>query len=78
MEIRQPVQGERARPLDTSGLRRHFPIERIFVPGEITLNYSRIDRMIVGGICPPFEALAFALELGKHHDDSAGMPEWGG
>lgn len=66
MEIRQPVHSEHARTLDTNGLRHHFLIERIFVPGEITLTYSQIDRIIVGGICPTFEALAFAPELGKH------------
>jgi 4-deoxy-L-threo-5-hexosulose-uronate ketol-isomerase len=66
MEIRQPVHSEHARMLDTSGLRRHFLIERIFAPGEITLTYSQIDRIIVGGICPTREPLEFAPELGKH------------
>ena len=66
MEIRQPVHSEHARTLDTGGMRRHFLIERIFVPGEITLTYSQIDRIIVGGICPTAKALAFAPELGKH------------
>ncbi len=66
MEIRQPVHSEHARTLDTEGLRRHFLIERIFVPGEITLTYSQIDRIIVGGISPTSEALQFAPELGKH------------
>ena len=66
MEIRQPVHSEHARTLDTAGLRRHFLIERIFVPGEITLTYSQIDRIIVGGICPIGSELAFSPELGKH------------
>ncbi len=66
MEIRQPVHSEHARILDTEGLRRHFLIERIFVPSEITLTYSQIDRIIVGGISPLTEALQFAPELGKH------------
>jgi len=66
MEIRQPVHSEHARTLDTAGLRRHFLVERIFVPGEITLTYSQIDRIIVGGIAPVGAPLAFAAELGKH------------
>ena len=66
MQVRQPVHSEHARTLDTEGLRRHFLIERIFVPGEITLTYSQIDRIIVGGICPTQAALTFAPELGKH------------
>ena len=52
MEIRQPVHSEHARTLDTAGLRRHFLVEQIFVPGAITLTYSQIDRIIVGGIAP--------------------------
>ena len=36
------------------------------MPGEITLTYSQIDRIIVGGICPTSKALEFAPELGKH------------
>ena len=66
MEIRQPVHSEHAKSLDTAGLRRHFLIERIFVPGEITLTYSQIDRIIVGGICPTTAPLSFAPELGTH------------
>lgn len=66
MEIRQPVHSEHARALDTAGLRRHFLIERIFVPGQITLTYSQIDRIIVGGICPIHGELVFAPELGKY------------
>ena len=66
MQIRQPVHSEHARTLDTDGLRRHFLIERVFAPGEITLTYSQIDRIIVGGICPTGAPLAFAPELGRH------------
>jgi len=66
MEIRQPVHSEHAKTLDTAGLRRHFLIERIFSPGEITLTYSQIDRIIVGGICPGAAPLEFAPSLGRH------------
>jgi 4-deoxy-L-threo-5-hexosulose-uronate ketol-isomerase len=60
------VHSEHARTLDTDGLRRHFLIERVFAPGEITLTYSQIDRIIVGGICPTVAPLEFAPELGRH------------
>src|SRR5450759_2820762 len=63
MEVRQPVHSEHARTLDTAGLRRHFLIEKIFIPGQITLTYSQIDRIIVGGICPINGELVFAPEL---------------
>ncbi len=51
--------------LDTEDLRDHFLIEKVFVPGEITLTYSHIDRIIVGGICPTAEPLIFDQKLGK-------------
>jgi 4-deoxy-L-threo-5-hexosulose-uronate ketol-isomerase len=66
MDIRQPVHSEHARTLDTAGLRRHFLIERVFVPGAISLTYSQTDRIIVGGICPTTAPLEFAADLGKH------------
>jgi 4-deoxy-L-threo-5-hexosulose-uronate ketol-isomerase len=66
MDIRQPVHSEHAKTLDTASLRRHFLIERVFAPGEITLTYSQIDRIIVGGICPTAKPLEFASELGRH------------
>jgi 4-deoxy-L-threo-5-hexosulose-uronate ketol-isomerase len=66
MQIRQPVHSEHAKSLDTAGLRRHFLVERVFAPGELTLTYSQIDRIIVGGICPTTRPLEFAPELGRH------------
>ncbi len=66
MQIRQPLHSEHARTLDTTGLRRHFLIEQMFVPEEATLTYSQIDRIIVGGIMPVTQAVRFAPELGRH------------
>ena len=44
--------------LTTSGLREHFLIDSLFVPGEITLTYTHYDRMIVGGAQPAEAPLA--------------------
>ncbi|PXW97496.1 4-deoxy-L-threo-5-hexulose uronate isomerase [Sphaerotilus hippei] len=66
MDIRQAIHSEHARQLDTEGLRREFLVERIFRSGEITLTYSHIDRIIVGGIQPADVPLAFGPELGRH------------
>ena len=66
MDIRQPVHSEHARTLDTTGLRRHFLVDSMFVPEQATLTYSQIDRIIVGGIHPVQQAVRFAPELGKH------------
>ncbi len=66
MQIRQPVHSEHARTLDTAGLRRHFLVEDLFQPEQVTLTYSQIDRIIVGGIHPVSQPVRFAPELGKH------------
>ncbi|RZT91965.1 5-dehydro-4-deoxy-D-glucuronate isomerase [Rivibacter subsaxonicus] len=66
MQIRQPVHSEHARTLDTEGLRRHFLVEELFRPDEITLTYSQIDRIIVGGVMPVAAPVSFAPELGRH------------
>ena len=66
MDIRQSIHSEHAKQLDTDGLRRQFMVEQIFRRGEITLTYSHIDRIIVGGIQPADVPLAFGPELGKH------------
>ena len=44
--------------LNTAGIREHFLIENIFIPGEIELTYTHYDRMIVGGAQPTGVALA--------------------
>ena len=36
----------------TARLRENFHVGGLFVPGEINLVYSQIDRFIVGGACP--------------------------
>jgi len=65
MDIRQPIHSEHAKTLDSEGLRDQFLIERIFVPGEIALTYSQIDRIIVGGAMPLAKEIAFSPELAR-------------
>jgi 4-deoxy-L-threo-5-hexosulose-uronate ketol-isomerase len=52
MDIRYSSHYEDAKKYDTADLRRHFLIEELFVPGEIKMTYSHIDRIIVAGITP--------------------------
>jgi 4-deoxy-L-threo-5-hexosulose-uronate ketol-isomerase len=66
MEIRQPIHSEHAKTLDTDGLRRHFLVQDLFKVDQITLTYSQIDRIIVGGIMPVEQAVQFSSELGRH------------
>jgi 4-deoxy-L-threo-5-hexosulose-uronate ketol-isomerase len=63
MDIRQPIHSDHARALDAEGLRREFLVERIFVPGELALTYSQIDRIVVGGAMPRAEEIGFPSEL---------------
>ena len=59
MDIREPLHSEHAKTLDTDGLRRHFLIENLFVPDRITMTYSHIDRIVVGGVQPVSKTPAF-------------------
>lgn len=66
MQIREYLNSEYSKGLDTEGLRSNFLITDIFVPGKITMTYSHVDRMIAGGITPTDEPLVLAAtrELG--------------
>jgi 4-deoxy-L-threo-5-hexosulose-uronate ketol-isomerase len=63
MEVREYVNSEYAKALDTEGLREHFLVDKLFVPGSLTMTYSHVDRMIVGGAVP--EAGALDLPVSK-------------
>ncbi len=69
MDIREYVNSEYAKTLDTEGLRRHFLVRSIFAPGQITMTYSHVDRMIAGGATPAGKALKLAAtkELGTEY-----------
>lgn len=51
-ETRYAIDPTAAEALDTDGLRAHFHVPNLFVPGEMHLVYSHYDRMIVGGAMP--------------------------
>src|SRR5512136_2239593 len=63
LDMRYGNHPEDVRRYDTDELRRHFLKERIFVPGELELAYTHVDRVIFGGACPTGTALE--LEGGK-------------
>jgi 4-deoxy-L-threo-5-hexosulose-uronate ketol-isomerase len=65
MDVRQPIHSDHAKTLDTAGLRREFLVAPVFVPGELALTYSQIDRIIVGGAMPLREELGFTPDLAK-------------
>jgi len=65
MQIRNPIHPDHARALDTADLRREFLIETLFVPGEMTLTYSHIDRIVVGGVQPLENSVTFPGNVNK-------------
>lgn len=65
MDIRHPIHPDHAAALDTEELLDHFQIQKVFVPGQISLTYSHIDRIIVGGICPLDTPLSLDAKLGE-------------
>lgn len=69
MEIREYVNSEYAKTLDSAGLRSNFLIQSVFCPDRITMTYSHVDRMIAGGVTPVAGALALppTKELGTDY-----------
>ncbi|WP_304684966.1 5-dehydro-4-deoxy-D-glucuronate isomerase [Ileibacterium valens] len=62
MELRTASSPRDAKYYDTKRLREEFLVSDLFVPDEIRLIYSHIDRIIFGGAMPANEALK--LEAG--------------
>ncbi len=63
METRYPAHPDAFKMYTTEQLRHEYLIEKLFEPGKISLTYSHVDRIIVGGICPADDVLP--LEAGK-------------
>lgn len=70
MDIRHASHFEDAKKYDTTDLRRHFLIEDLFVPGELKMVYSHIDRIIVAAAVPTNAPIALegdSKELGSDY-----------
>lgn len=67
IDTRQAMHSSQARTLDTAGLRREFLIEELFRPGALTMTYSHIDRIVVGGIMPGTAPVELPASLGKSY-----------
>jgi len=65
MQTRQAIHSAHARTLDTDGLRREFLIPEVFRPDELTMTYSHIDRIVIGGIHPVRAPVGLPAALGK-------------
>lgn len=58
MDVRYAAHPEDAKHYTTERIRKDFLIENLFVPGEINMTYSHVDRIIVGGATPAEAPLA--------------------
>jgi 4-deoxy-L-threo-5-hexosulose-uronate ketol-isomerase len=65
MDVRQSLHSDHFRILDTAGLRREFLVEGLFVPDEISLTYSHVDRIIVGGVMPVHRSVVFDTDVAQ-------------
>ena len=52
MELRTAASPKDVKHYDTARLREEFLIQNLFVPGEIKMVYSHIDRIITGAAVP--------------------------
>lgn len=52
MEIRNASNPKDVKNYDTNRLREEFLIQELFVPNNIKMIYSHVDRIIVGAACP--------------------------
>jgi 4-deoxy-L-threo-5-hexosulose-uronate ketol-isomerase len=52
LDMRYASHPDDAKRYDTEELRNRFLVEKIFIPGELTLAYTHVDRVIFGGACP--------------------------
>jgi 4-deoxy-L-threo-5-hexosulose-uronate ketol-isomerase len=69
MEIREYVNSDFAKTLDTKSLRDNFLVRNLLVPGTVNMVYSHVDRMIAGGIVPTKGTLGLTVgkELGTDY-----------
>jgi 4-deoxy-L-threo-5-hexosulose-uronate ketol-isomerase len=52
MDIRYAATPADTKNYDTERLRKDYLIENLFVPGQLNMTYSHVDRMITGGVVP--------------------------
>ncbi len=60
MDMRYPSHPDSIKTFTTAQLRDEFLIPTVFVDGALTLLYSHIDRVIVGGAAPVDQPLTLA------------------
>jgi 4-deoxy-L-threo-5-hexosulose-uronate ketol-isomerase len=52
MDIRYPPDPKHFERMNTAEIRQSFLVKDLFVPGELKLVYSHVDRMVIGSAVP--------------------------
>jgi len=58
LDIRYGHHPDDVKGYDTTKLREQFLVEDVFVPGEIALTYTHVDRVVFGGAVPTEKPLS--------------------
>jgi 4-deoxy-L-threo-5-hexosulose-uronate ketol-isomerase len=61
MDIRYAIHPGHLRLMDTETMRKHFLVEALFERDKLTMVYSHVDRIIVGGAYPVDETLPLTV-----------------
>lgn len=64
MEIRYATNPTETKSYDTEKLRQEYLMQNLFVPGQLSMVYTHVDRFIIGGVIPTKEPIK--LEADKH------------
>ena len=70
MEVRYTPDSESYKKMNSDELRKYFLIDNLFIPGEIELVYTDIDRAIIGSVVPtnsPLKLMGSKKELASEY-----------
>ncbi|MDP3437519.1 MAG: 5-dehydro-4-deoxy-D-glucuronate isomerase [Bacteroidales bacterium] len=56
-EVRYASHPNDVKSYDTTKIREHFLVEKLFVDDELNITYSMVDRMVAGGAMPVKESI---------------------
>lgn len=68
MEVRYAASPQETKKFNTDQLRENYLIESLFIPNQLQMIYSHVDRMITGGVLPTENTVvleADAKEMGS-------------
>jgi 4-deoxy-L-threo-5-hexosulose-uronate ketol-isomerase len=70
LEVRYTPDSESYKKMNSDELRKYFLIDNLFIPGEIELVYTDVDRAIIGSVVPtnsPLKLMGSKKELASEY-----------